>query len=53
MDVDIVFGGNEGYEMIVRQLLDRGADVNKADEDGMTPLHLASYNDKSGEASSG
>ena len=33
----------KGYEMIVRELLDRGADVNKADEGGWTPLHEASY----------
>jgi ankyrin repeat protein len=32
---------HKGYEKIVKLLLERGADINKADADGNTPLHFA------------
>ena len=31
-----------GYESVVRLLLDKGAKVESADQDGQTPFHLAS-----------
>lgn len=33
--------GHRGHEKMVKLLLERGANINKADKDGNTPLHFA------------
>ena len=39
----LIKASERGYLAVVRCLLERGADVNKANNDGQTPLYWASY----------
>ena len=32
---------SKGHEAVVKALIEAGADVNKADDDGWTPLYMA------------
>ena len=41
---DLIGAAFKGELQRVRELIDQGADVNKADTDGVTPLFIASLN---------
>jgi len=43
LDSELLDTAGKGDVRKVRELLDRGADVNARDEDGVTPLHYAAY----------
>ena len=40
----MIGAAQEGHETVVRALIEAGADINKADDDGWTPLYVASEN---------
>ncbi|XP_015770068.1 PREDICTED: E3 ubiquitin-protein ligase MIB2-like isoform X3 [Acropora digitifera] len=56
--IDTMLGGHtalhvachEGHCNIIRELIERGADEDKLDDEGYTVIHHAAYGDKTGEA---
>ncbi|XP_074606770.1 uncharacterized protein LOC141859796 [Acropora palmata] len=56
--IDTMVGGHtalhvachEGHCNIIRELIERGADEDKLDDEGYTAIHHAAYGDKTGEA---
>jgi len=40
------YASEKGYKGVIKELIDKGADINKKDKYGLTPLHLASYNNR-------